>query len=94
MVAWSCLTKIIDLCGFLGLKGYHWKFVWHYGIIARPLMNLLKKGKFGWHNEAKAAFRALKKAMTTNFILAMPNFNDPFTIVTNAFRDSIGTILI
>lgn len=57
-------------------------------------MNLLKKGKFGWHNEAKAAFRALKKAMTTNFILAMPNFNDPFTIVTNAFRDSIGTILI
>lgn len=36
---------------------------------------------------------ALKKATTTTPILAMLNFNEPFTIETNASGDSIGAIL-
>ena len=31
--------------------------------------------------------------MTTTPILAMPNFNEPFTVETNASREGIGTIL-
>lgn len=90
MVTWPRPTTISYLRGFLDLIGYYRKFVRHYGILAQPLTNLLKKGKFGWNDEAEAAFVALQKAMTTTPILAMPNFNQVFTIETNALGDRIG----
>lgn len=39
------------------------------------------------------AFVALKKAMTTTPILAMPNFNEALTIEIDASREGIGAIL-
>lgn len=92
---WSlgCPTSISDLRGYLGLTGYYQIFFWHYGILGQPLTNLLKKEKFGWHDEVEAAFVAIKKAMITIPILAMPNFNQTFTIETDTSRYGIGVVL-
>ncbi|KAA8532223.1 hypothetical protein F0562_032252 [Nyssa sinensis] len=49
--------------------------------------------EFGWHDEAKAAFIALKEAMTSTLTLAMPNLNKSFTIEMDASGDGIGTVL-
>ena len=93
MIAWPYPANINELCGFLSLIGYYQKFVQNYGLLARPLINLLKKKSFQWTDKTKGAFKLLKQAMTTAPTLAMPNFNDSFIVQTDALSDGINTIL-
>ena len=46
-----------------------------------------------WDDATEKAFRTLKKAMTTTPILTMPNFDEPFTIETDASGEGISAIL-
>ena len=72
---WSTPNTATKLRSFLGLAGYYRRFIKDYGLIYRPLHDLLKKGQFQWTPMQDKAFCTLKQALTTARVLALPNFS-------------------
>jgi hypothetical protein len=54
------------------LAGFYQKFVRHFAILAKPLMQLLKKHQlFVWTNDHQKAFEALQQALCSAPVLAI-----------------------
>jgi transposase InsO family protein len=92
---WRTPSNCKDLRGFLGLAGYYRKFVKNFGVIARPLNDLLKKGVlFIWTQVHEEAFLTLKQGLTIAPVLMLPDFSKPFAIETDASSKGIGAVLL
>ena len=90
---WPAPKTIKELRGFLGLTGYYRKFIQRYGILAHPLTQLFKTRSYQWTKAAQQAFKALKKAMVTALVLALPNFDLTFEVESDAYNTGIGVVL-
>ncbi|KAL6322424.1 hypothetical protein AAG906_008079 [Vitis piasezkii] len=81
---WDPPTKVPQLRSFLGLFGR-----------AAPLTDLLKKNKaWEWDERCQQAFEDLKKAVTEEPVLALPDHTKVFEVHTDASDFAIGGVLM
>nr|XP_009802879.1 PREDICTED: uncharacterized protein LOC104248335 [Nicotiana sylvestris] len=85
MIEWPKTSSVRALRGFLGLTGYYRKYVQNYGIICRPLTELLRKDAFKWTEEVGTSFETLKVTMTNTPVLALPDYSQEF--IGDTIRD-------
>ncbi|XP_074337152.1 uncharacterized protein LOC141674323 [Apium graveolens] len=84
IMSWPIPDSIKALRGFLGLSGYYRRFIKGYGMLTRPLTELLKKDVFYWDEATTITFKFLKQAPCAAPVLVMPNFDIPFIVEIDA----------
>ncbi|XP_073268339.1 uncharacterized protein [Populus alba] len=65
----------------------------HFGIISKPLIDLLKKNNYGWSMQAQQAFTVLKQALCKAPFLALPDFSKTFMLETDASDYGLRAVL-
>ena len=92
---WDPPTKVPQLRSFLGLVNYYRRFIKGYSARAAPLTDLLKKSRpRTWDEKCQQAFEDLKKALTEEPVLALPDHTRVFEVHTDASDFSIGGVLM
>lgn len=64
-----------------------------YASQVRPLTALLcKNTEYDWSAECAAAFAAVKEQLTSAPLLAIPDLNEPFTVISEVLRFLLGSL--
>lgn len=92
---WAEATNLKQLRGFLGLAGYYRKFIKNYGLLAKPLIELLKKGVlYQWGVKEQQWFDSLNQSLINAPVLKLPDFSKRFVVETYASGKGIGDVLM
>lgn len=77
----------------MGLAGFYQRFIKGYATIAVVLVSATTVDPFQWTIPAQIAFERLKQALSKASVLALPNFELPFTVEIDASGVGMGVIL-
>ena len=95
LLKWPRPKNVRDVRAILGYTGYYRRFIKNYSSLARPLIDLTKKGaEFIWEKRHQAAFDTLINLMAARPVLLQPNFDKQFVLQTDASALGIGAVLL
>ncbi|NXW52150.1 POL3 protein, partial [Nyctiprogne leucopyga] len=69
-----------ELRTFLGMTGWCRLWIYNYGLLVKPLYEIIQNNqlKIDWTNEARAAFKQLKRELMRAPALGIPDVSKPF----------------
>ncbi len=87
-----------ELRSRLGLFSFYRQYIKGFSSITKPMYELtqMENGKyvpFVWNEKRQKAFDEIKRKMTMAPIVAHLDFEKPFILYTDAFREGIGVVL-
>jgi transposase InsO family protein len=96
---WPVPRSVNALRSFLGLANYFRRFVRNYSTIAAPLYGLTSDAAHdytwdAWRPVELHAFNAMKVALTSPPVLAVPDPNRPYTVMSDASDLGCGAVLL
>lgn len=79
---------------FVAFANYYRKFIKDFASLTQPMNKLTRKNvKFQWNNDCQKSFEIIKNCLVNTPILAYPNFEKEFIIVTDASKVGVGGTL-
>ncbi len=91
---WPTPRNEKHVASFLGLLGYYRRFIKDFSRIALPLSELAKeKVKFSWGPKQEECFKMSKQIVTSDQVLALPDYDKQFVVTTDASGYAVGASL-
>lgn len=86
-----------ELRGFLGMAGFHQRFIPHFSTRAAPLTDMTGSrcpDNLQWTEDAVAAFEDLRMSLSKSPVLHSPDFEKTFVLQTDASERGLGAVLL
>eukprot|EP00873_Tetraselmis_striata_P011945 jgi/Tetstr1/432209/TSEL_021665.t1 len=86
-------TDVAGLRRFLGMVGYHGKFIEQVAVKRKPLTKLTGKVPWEWGSEQQRAFEQLKADLVSAPVLRNPDWSRPCILHTDFSGAGLGAVL-
>ena len=90
---WPELKNLKQLQQFTGFCNWYCQFIKDYSKIAKPLTQLTGNVPFTWGNEQREAMEELKRQLSSQPVLAIPNEHDLFRVEADSSNYALGAVL-
>ena len=95
IIEWPSPKNVFEVRSFHGLVSFYRKFIRNFSYINAPMLETIRKSNqpFVWTNEAERSFQTLKKKVSEQPVLVLPDFRKPFQVRCDASGRAIGAVL-
>jgi hypothetical protein len=92
---WPSPRNVFEVRSFHGLARFYRKFIWNFSGISAAMMDTVKKWNkvFHWTVEAERSFNLLKRKVTEQPVLVLPDFQKTFQVKCDASGYVVGGVL-
>ncbi|GKA04584.1 putative reverse transcriptase domain-containing protein [Tanacetum coccineum] len=92
---WAAPATPTEVRQFLGLAGYHRRFIEEFSLISKPLTKLTQKNKpYVWVDNEGEAFQTLKLKLCSAPILSLPEGSEDFVVYCDTSLKGFGAVLM
>ena len=95
IMEWPSPNNVFEVRRFYGLVSFYRKFIRNFSHINAPMIETIRKNNhpFMWTKEAERSFQTLKRKVSEQPVLVLPDFRKPLQVRCDASGRAIGAVL-